>query len=301
MLVEDGVLGSVHTANLRAVRHTVLRIARAGALDEDHLLGNSVVGRTDHLTAGRTGGGKQPLELKPIHYIGMRHVGVSHHRLILVKCIACGDDDSPHFHLDGLGSHIIVNGLHITRLRALPARQREESQAGIGVECVDRRHRLGVGNIDRAAGGQSSVELIGHDDWTDLGAIVTSGALLLNDVAGVAQDARLKIPRLSLDFHHLAQREQPDVRMLPDFNHARRENTLRTIQRREGLGKLRHVTADGRFLLNQDDLVTAVGDIQRSLHSADASTDHQSPIIHQLKPQIPSVDRGGSIPRCDRS
>ena len=77
---------------------------------------------------------------------------------------------------------------------------------------------------------------------------------------------------------------QPDIGMLPHLDHAGREDALRAIQCREGLRELCHVTADGGLLLHQDDLVAAVGDVQRGLHPADSGTDHQSPIIHSQFP-----------------
>ena len=164
----------------------------------------------------------------------MIHISVGLHRFVLVKFVARGDDDSPHLHLDDLGPHIVVNGIRFARFRALPTRQGKESHAGIGVECIDRRHRLGMGNVDRATGGQSPVKLVGHHHRADLGAIVTGGALFLDDVAGMAQDFHPEISNLSLHVHHFTQRQQADVGMLPNLDRARREDALGTIQRREG-------------------------------------------------------------------
>ena len=63
--------------------------------------------------------------------------------------------------------------------------------------------------------------------------------------------------------------------MLVGLDHARREDALRAVERGEGLAELAHVAADGGVLLDQDDLVAAVGDVERRLDAGDAAADHQ--------------------------
>src|SRR3990167_5502707 len=50
-LEEKSVFGRVHTADTRTVRHPSLGIARANALDEDHLLWNFSIRRPAHLSS----------------------------------------------------------------------------------------------------------------------------------------------------------------------------------------------------------------------------------------------------------
>ena len=63
--------------------------------------------------------------------------------------------------------------------------------------------------------------------------------------------------------------------MVADIEHFRGENTGGTIQGREGLVKLRHVTADGRFSFHQDHVVSAICNFEGSLDTRHATTNHK--------------------------
>ena len=66
VLVEHGVLGVVHAADLAAVRHALLGVAGADAVDEDHRLGLLAVGRPEDGARGRPAGRRQALELQAV-------------------------------------------------------------------------------------------------------------------------------------------------------------------------------------------------------------------------------------------
>ena len=61
VLVEHGLLGAVHAADLGAVGHGQFRIAGAGTLDPDDFLRFFAIGRTPHDAGGRTRGAEQAL------------------------------------------------------------------------------------------------------------------------------------------------------------------------------------------------------------------------------------------------
>ena len=63
--------------------------------------------------------------------------------------------------------------------------------------------------------------------------------------------------------------------MRPHRRHLRRQHAHRAVQRRKGLVKLRHVSADGRLFLNQIDHLTGVGQGQRGVNTANAAADNQ--------------------------
>ena len=69
VLVEHGVLGGVHAANLGAVSDAFGVVARTDAGDEHHVLGNRAVRRPLQHAVGRSGGGYQALELQRVDHI----------------------------------------------------------------------------------------------------------------------------------------------------------------------------------------------------------------------------------------
>ncbi len=70
VVVEHGVLGGVHAADLGAVGDPLLPGAAADALDEDHLLRLFAVGGADDLAAGRAGSRGEPLEGHAVDDVG---------------------------------------------------------------------------------------------------------------------------------------------------------------------------------------------------------------------------------------
>ena len=63
--------------------------------------------------------------------------------------------------------------------------------------------------------------------------------------------------------------------MRADVHHLRSENAGGTIQRREGLVELSHVSAEGRFAFHQINVETRVGNLQCALNPGDASAHHK--------------------------
>ena len=65
--------------------------------------------------------------------------------------------------------------------------------------------------------------------------------------------------------------------MLPDVDHARRQDALRAIQSGEGLRESRHLAADGGVALHHHHFVSGVGDVQGRLDAGHAAANHQRP------------------------
>src|SRR3990172_4153430 len=62
--------------------------------------------------------------------------------------------------------------------------------------------------------------------------------------------------------------------MPADLDQFRRENSYRAVVGRKGLVELRHVTANGRRLINKINFETRFGKIKRCLNAADAAADN---------------------------
>jgi len=77
-----------------------------------------------------------------------------------------------------------------------------------------------------------------------------------------------KLPMYPSDLLHLAPGVELDVGVLVRLDHARGEDALRAVECGERLAQLAHVAADGRLLLDEDDLVASVGDVERRLDAA---------------------------------
>ena len=63
--------------------------------------------------------------------------------------------------------------------------------------------------------------------------------------------------------------------VLSRIDHFRREDTCRAVERREGLVELSHMTADGRQLFDDVNVVSRVGNIKSRLDACDTAADDQ--------------------------
>ena len=156
------------------------------------------------------------------------------------------------------------------------ARLADEPRAARPVDHRQVRHRLRERHVDRRAAAEAGVELAGDLlVRAHLRARAAAVAQALVHRARLAADRHLEVADVALDRLHLAVGEQHDVRVLVHLHHARRQDALRAVERREGLRQLAHVAADRRLLLDQHHLHAAVGHVERRLDAGDAAADHQ--------------------------
>ena len=83
----------------------------------------------------------------------------------------------------------------------------------------------------------------------------------------------------------------------PRFHHARRQDALRAIERRESFRKPRHFAADGRLALHQHHFVAGVGDVERRLYARHPAADHQraAGVDHMIDQLVPHLEPGDII------
>ena len=149
---------------------------------------------------------------------------------------------------------------------------------------------VGVGDglrvelVDGLALAELLVVLVGDDDGADRGALAAARAEVGVDEAGVVEDLGPEVAGLALEAGELGVGDDLDVEVPPGFDQLRRQRAHRAVVGGEGLVELRHVAAEGRRLLDEVDLVPALGEVERTLDAGDAATEDES-----------STGRGGTI------
>ncbi len=108
-----------------------------------------------------------------------------------------------------------------------------------------------------------------------LDALAAAGAFAGIDEARLLPDADGEVPRGALDRLDFGIGQLLDVQVSAAIDHSRSERAHRAVVGRERLVELGHHAADGGAFFDQIDLVSGLGQIQRSLHASDAAADDQ--------------------------
>ncbi len=185
-----------------------------------------------------------------------------------------------HDQPDRFGVLALAHELHVA-LNVDP--RRAGGNTGRAVFLVDGERDgdgLGKGPADGLAGPQPRVPVVGDGDGAHLGALAAARAHALLDVARFAADRDTVVADEPAHLLDLAVGVERNVRVLGDLHHLGGPDAGGTIEGREGLVELQHVAADGGLLLDQVDLVAAVGDVERGLHAGDAATHHHHVGVH---------------------
>ena len=161
-------------------------------------------------------------------------------------------------------------------LRANAAFSRFQHRAVIRVDRGDLRNRLRERDIYRSSVVHTEVELVRHFFLrTFLGAESASCANILFDISRLLPDLDVEIADETADFGHLGIGKDPDILILSDVYHLRRQNASGAVQSRECLVELSHFSADRRFFLNYIDGKTRICDVESGLNSRNASADNE--------------------------
>jgi len=111
----------------------------------------------------------------------------------------------------------------------------------------------------------------------------TARAFALDDIPGLPRQRDPEISCLSFDTVNLRVRQDLDVGMPADLDQFGREYSDGAVIGRKGLVKLGHLAADGRGFVDQVNLETRSGKVQRGLNTADPSADN-----HHIAKMTPS-------------
>src|SRR6185369_4218989 len=287
VVIEHGMFGGVHAADLGAVADPLLSGPAADALDEDYGLRFFAVGGAEDLAAGGAAGTGQPLEGHAVDDVG--DLAVAEFAVALdggafrlfgdvVELEAGGDDDGP----DRFDHELVFLGVvYCAGTADLLA---DAAFAGLEVCAVlpvdDRGVGYGLGerDVDGGAHPEVLVEGVGDLFLRALGhADAAAGALVHVDAAGLLLDGDLEVADVAVDVLDFRVGMQGDVGVVGDVDHFGGHDALGAVKRGEGLGQLGHVAADGWFPFDEDDVVAAVGDVEGGLDAGDAAADDESP------------------------
>ena len=132
--------------------------------------------------------------------------------------------------------------------------------------------RVAVGGLARA---QAQIERVVDLDRADVGALAAAGAAVSSMIAGFAAHVDVEIADITGNLLNFAVGQQLNVFVASNGHHFGCEYSSRTVERREGLVQLGHMPADGRFPLDQIDLLAGVGQLEGRLDAGNAAADHQ--------------------------
>ena len=142
----------------------------------------------------------------------------------------------------------------------------EEVSAVLAVDNRVLGHGLREGGVNGFAVSQTSfVNLVDHLLGTFFLADAAAGAQIGVDRAGFLFDRYREIAHVTIDMGHFSPGEQGNVGMNARRDHLGGENAGGAVEGGEGLVELSHVTANGGLTLNQENMVTCVGDLESSL------------------------------------
>jgi hypothetical protein len=97
--------------------------------------------------------------------------------------------------------------------------------------------------------------MIGHNDWTYLGAFTAAGAFLQEYGSGLLGQGDVEITGLAANFLQFGEGVDFDVGVPADLDQLGGDNSHGAVVGGKGLVDLGHVAADGRTLLHQVDVV----------------------------------------------
>ena len=151
------VLGRVHTAHTRAVRHAAVRVTGTHTLDEHDVF--RLLPVDNDLAHRGAGGRRQPLELDTRHHLWVHPVAELGLDARVDQIKASSHDDGIHVQVNKLVLLIIVNGIRLAeiRTRSTPVQRIVEAMLAINHRYLG--HRLGKRNIDIASLRNPHVEL----------------------------------------------------------------------------------------------------------------------------------------------
>jgi len=271
LLGNQGLLDRIHAADRGAVTVAAAQITRTHALNEGQPLGMAAVGKALDLPPERAGGGGHPLELDAGDDVRVLVVAVFLQGFLGNPAEPRGQNDGAHLQLDLFGLLIEVDRFALADRHADLAGLVLQIEAGARIDVVGRRHRLGIVDVNRPGYGQPLVVLIDVMLGAVLGAQPAGRAAVGVDVAGPQPDPGREVAGPALQGQEVGIGEHFDIGRPTGLHQFRRQYSERAVIGRKGLVELGHDPADHRVLFHQIDIVAEFGEVERGLHSGNAS------------------------------
>ena len=231
------------------------------------------VGSTQDLAFVRSRGAHQPLVVHAGDDVRKLSVAVFIPDLRVKRFKTWGQDDRPNLDFDFLRCLIEIDGLTLTDSLANAAFLFFKVKAAF-INIRDQGNGLSEVDMDGFILRYLLIELIRVFDRTVFDAGRAARALALDDVPGLSNQGYLEVPCFPCDTVNFGIRQDFYVWMPADLDQFGCEYSDGAVVGRKGLVELGHMAANGRRLVDQVDLETSRGKIERGLDTADPSTDH---------------------------
>ncbi len=263
----------IHAAHAAAVFVVILIPAADTVKNSDGLRLLAVPKR--HFAAGGAGGIKEPFHFQSIIHTGIFAVAILNQFPGIHEIITRGHNDGSHFHRAEGVLLIKINRLLLADLFAQTAFAFEKECTGVPINDGFLRHGLRKRNVNGLPFYQTFIPFRHAFPGTFFRAGQAGVAFRVIHVTGFLFDRDIKVADEPLDFAHFTGGHHGDVFMLQHGIHLGCQNAGGTIQRGERLVKLRHMSADGRILFDEINLLAGVGQLERGLDTGDAAADDQ--------------------------
>ena len=186
---------------------------------------------------------------------------------------ARGQDDRAHLQRQGLRFLIEVDRVGGAEFFAGTAFTFFKINAGILINGIFKRNRLGIIDISGLALDQPGIVGINDLFRAFFGALTAGDALLFVDITGFFKNFYFEVAGFTGDVLNFTKRVDLDIQMPADLDQFRRDNSHGTVVGGEGLVQLRHGAPDGGGLLEKVHIIARVRQIESGLHSGNAATD----------------------------
>ncbi|CDC70437.1 unknown [Candidatus Colimorpha enterica] len=274
---EHRVLCGVHTADLGAITLSPAVVAaRTDALNKHDGVRVGLVGGTEKRSAVRTCRVHKSFKLKGGDNVLALGISIFLVSVELYRVEAGRNNDRAVFFLNKGVLLFVIDSSRSAYLCADSALAVLQHVAVIGIDDRNLRHCLGKRNIDRAAVVKPEVESVRHLLLRALfGAGSASGTFKLVNKSCFSLYRDREVSDKSLNRRNLAVRIYLYLLVLRAVDHFRGQNAGCAVERREGLVKLSHLSADCRLFFDDIDLKSRVGNVKRRLDTGDTSADNK--------------------------
>jgi len=215
-----------------------------------------VIQGPDKVSFRRTGGRKQTFELHIGEDIGRAGIPVDVVLCRIKGTASFGQDNRTDLEVHGLGLLCVINGLLRADLGAIPAFALGQVDALAFINDIFERNCLGVFEIDGLAFGKPTVIFVRDFLGAFLSTQAAGNAFVRVHIAGVLEDAHLKISFFAVNGCDFGEGEQFDVDVPADLDQLGGDNSHGAVIGGECLVQLRHHPANGTGSLHEVDIVS---------------------------------------------
>ena len=236
-------------------------------------MGMLPVGSTQDLTLVRSRGAHQPLIVHAGDHVRELSVAVLIPDLRVKRLKAGSQDDRAYLDVDLLGCLIEIDGLILTDCFADTAFLLFEIKAAL-IDIRDKGNGLSEIDVDGFILRYLLIKLIRVFYRTIFYTGRTTRAFVFQNISGLFSQGYLEVSCFALYSVKFSVRQDLYVWMPADLDQFGCEYSDGAVIGRKGLVKLGHMAANGRRLVDQVNLKTRIGKIERGLNTANPSTDN---------------------------